>query len=102
MLYEFTKIIARIAFRFYCRDLVINNRELLKIDGPLLLASNHPNSFLDAIILCTLFDKPVYSLARGDVFKNSFIAKILMSAYFDLEYYIYLNHISSSLTSINK
>ena len=79
MLYEFIKIIARIAFRFYCRELVINNRELLKIDGPLLLASNHPNSFLDAIILCTLFDKPVYSLARGDVFKNSFVAKILLS-----------------------
>ncbi len=42
-----------------------------------MLAVNHPNSFLDAIILCTLFDKSVYSLARGDAFKNKFFAKIL-------------------------
>ena len=42
-----------------------------------MLAVNHPNSFLDAILLCTLFDKPVYSLARGDAFKNKFFAKLL-------------------------
>lgn len=45
--------------------------------GPLLIASNHPNSFLDAVILTTLFDKPVISLARGDAFKNKFIFKVL-------------------------
>lgn len=50
---------------------------MLQHNGPLLLAANHPNSFLDAIILCTLFDKPVYSLARGDAFKNKFAAKLL-------------------------
>ena len=42
-----------------------------------MLAVNHPNSFLDAIILCTLFDRPVYSLARGDAFKNNFFASLL-------------------------
>ena len=77
MLYGFVKIIARIAIKFYCRDIQINKKELLKLNGPLLLAANHPNSFLDAIILCTLFDKPVYSLTRGDVFKNKFFATIL-------------------------
>ena len=44
-----------------------------------MLAVNHPNSFLDAVILCTLFDKPVYSLARGDAFKNRFFARLLLS-----------------------
>ena len=39
--------------------------------GPLLFASNHPNSFLDGIILTTLLDQPLYSLARGDAFKKS-------------------------------
>ncbi|MEO6228946.1 MAG: 1-acyl-sn-glycerol-3-phosphate acyltransferase [Ferruginibacter sp.] len=77
MFYRFVKIIARTAFRFYCRDLQLNNKELLKQDGPLLLACNHPNSFLDAIILCTIFDKPVYSLARGDAFKGKLFTRIL-------------------------
>ncbi len=57
--------------------MAINRKELLKYKGPLLLAVNHPNSFLDAIILCTLFDGTVYSLARGDAFKNKTTAKIL-------------------------
>jgi 1-acyl-sn-glycerol-3-phosphate acyltransferase len=50
---------------------------MLKKQGPLLLASNHPNSFLDAIILDILFKKPIWSLARGDVFKNNFISSVL-------------------------
>ena len=52
---------------------------MLSMKGPLLIACNHPNSFLDAIILTTLFDKPIVSLARGDAFKNKFIFKLLRS-----------------------
>ena len=47
------------------------------MDGPLLLACNHPNSFLDAILLDILFKKPIWSLARGDVFKKPFYIKLL-------------------------
>jgi len=50
---------------------------MLQLKGPLLLACNHPNSFLDAIILASLFDKPVYSLARGDAFSNKWNAMLL-------------------------
>ncbi len=70
MLYQLIKIPARAALPFYCKKVKINTPEALKWDGPLLLACNHPNAFLDAIILSTLFKKPIYSLARGDAFKN--------------------------------
>jgi len=45
----------------------------------LLFASNHPNSFLDGMILTTLLDEPLYSLARGDVFKKNRVNKLLRS-----------------------
>lgn len=77
MLYSFVKILARLALPIYCRTIAINKKELLKQKGPLLLAVNHPNSFLDAILLCTLFEGTVYSLARGDAFKNKFFARFL-------------------------
>ncbi len=77
MLYPIVKVIARLALPIYCRNLEINRKGLLKHKGPLLLAANHPNSFLDAIILCTLFDGTIYSLARGDAFKNKMAAKLL-------------------------
>lgn len=49
----------------------------MQLNGPLLIAANHPNSFLDAIIIATLFKQPVYSLTRGDVFKNNFSRQML-------------------------
>lgn len=51
----------------------------MESEGPLLIAANHPNSFLDAIILAVLFEQPIYSLARGDAFANPFITKLLTS-----------------------
>lgn len=50
---------------------------MLNAKGPLLLASNHPNSFLDGVILTTLFEKNIYSLTRGDVFKTRKYEKLL-------------------------
>lgn len=61
----------------WCRRLIINKPEVLKEKGPLLLACNHPNSFLDSVILDTIFQQPVWSLARGDVFKKPFYIKLL-------------------------
>ncbi len=79
MLYNILKIPAKFALYFYCRKIQINNPEALKIKGPLILASNHPNSFLDAIILATHFNQPIYSLARGDAFANHFFSVLLRS-----------------------
>lgn len=41
-----------------------------------MLAANHPNSFLDGIIMTTLFEEPVYSLARGDAFAHPRFSKL--------------------------
>jgi len=70
LLYQLLKFPARLAILLYTRRVRVSDRSVLKYDGPLLIACNHPNSFLDAIILSTIFDKPVYSLARGDVFNT--------------------------------
>ena len=70
MLYKILKIYVRLAIRLFCHSINVNKPEILKTKGPLLIASNHPNSFLDAIIYDILFDVPIWSLARGDVFKR--------------------------------
>ena len=77
MLYYYLKLIARVAIRIYCRKIIINKPACLTEKGPLLLACNHPNSFLDSVLLNTLFDQPVWSLARGDVFKKPLFRKLL-------------------------
>ena len=52
---------------------------MLSEEGPLLIAANHPNSFLDAIILSSIYKKPIHSLARGDAFAGKFFGKVLRS-----------------------
>lgn len=79
MLYGFLKIAVRLACTIFCRRIIINKPQLVKEQGPLILACNHPNSFLDAIILDTLFQQPLWSLTRGDMFKNKFIRQLLTS-----------------------
>jgi len=79
LLYRLLYIPAKFALWIYCRHLAINNKKILTLNGPLLIAANHPNSFLDAIILSTIFKRPVYSLARGDAFTKPFYKKLLQS-----------------------
>lgn len=79
MLYKLLLFPARIFLHLYCRNVVINKKEIISLKGPLLIAANHPNSFLDAIILATLFKSPIHSLARGDAFAGKLITRLLSS-----------------------
>lgn len=79
MLYRVLKPVVRLAMLIFARKIVINKPELLKKTGPLLLACNHPNSFLDGVILADLFHQPIHSLARGDVFKKPLYIRLLKS-----------------------
>lgn len=77
VLFPLLKLYARLAIKFYCRKIVVNKPEILKLQGPVLFAANHPNSFLDGMILTTLLENDLYSLARGDVFKRKKIGEFL-------------------------
>jgi len=76
MLYSVLKVIVRMAARIFCRKIIINKPELLKEKGPMILACSHPNSFLDAVLMDILFEKPIWSLTRGDAFLNKRITSL--------------------------
>ncbi|MES2374746.1 MAG: 1-acyl-sn-glycerol-3-phosphate acyltransferase [Bacteroidota bacterium] len=77
MLYSFTKIIVRLALKIFCARMVIKGRSAQAIQGPVLITANHPNSFLDAIIIGSLFDRRVHFLARGDAFRKPWHNRLL-------------------------
>lgn len=68
LLYSLVKIFVRLALRIFCTKTTVTGKRSLQTAGPLLLVANHPNSFLDAIIIGAQFPRPVYFLARGDAF----------------------------------
>ena len=73
------KYLIRAALYLFCTKVHLKNKHLLQAKGPLLIIANHPNSFLDAIILGAYYNRPVYFLARGDVFKKPFYRILLGS-----------------------
>jgi 1-acyl-sn-glycerol-3-phosphate acyltransferase len=73
------KFFIRIALQIFCEDIRIKNKALTKENGPLLLLANHPDSFLDAIIIGAIYDRKVHFLARGDVFQNPIFGYLLRS-----------------------
>jgi 1-acyl-sn-glycerol-3-phosphate acyltransferase len=77
LFYLLIKLPIRLALLLFCRDTHVRNRAPLGLSGPLLIVANHPNSFLDAIIIGAHFRQPVYFLARGDAFRKPWQAGLL-------------------------
>ncbi len=70
MIYRLFKKLIKLAIRFFCKELTVVNQPVFKTKGPLLVVANHPNSFLDAILIGAQFSEKVHFLARGDAFNK--------------------------------
>ena len=67
---QLLKILIQAGLWLFCNKIHLKNKQLFKTKGPLLIIANHPNSFLDAIIIGSYYKRRVYFLARGDAFKK--------------------------------
>lgn len=77
MIYNITKVIFRKACQIFFKKItIIGDRNSIG-NRPVILALNHPNSFLDAIVTAVHVRGGIHSLTRGDAFKNKVMAKLL-------------------------
>lgn len=60
----------RLTMYWYAPLFAIHHAERLGRAGPTLLVANHPDSFLDALLIALACNRPVHFLARGDVFNR--------------------------------
>ncbi|PLK46271.1 1-acyl-sn-glycerol-3-phosphate acyltransferase [Emticicia sp. TH156] len=81
MLYYVLRPFVWFLLKFFTRRIYISGLENIPKTGAVLLASNHSNSFLDAVLLCTHLDRRIWSLARGDVFKKPLAKKALSNLF---------------------
>lgn len=75
----FLKFWVKLALRIFCPQVNIANPHYLNSKGPLLIVANHPNSFLDAVIIGAFYQRKIHFLARGDVFQNPIFGYLLRS-----------------------
>ena len=76
LLYNFVKYSGRIALPMFFGRLEINGRHHIPKDQPYLVAPNHQNAFLDAILMGVYLPRPVHFLTRSDVFVPPFIGAL--------------------------
>ena len=79
MLYQFLKILVRIALKLFFKRIYISGLENIKPDRPQLVASNHPSGFMEPLIMACFFPKSLHFLVRGDVFDKKWLRPLLES-----------------------
>ncbi|MFD2512786.1 lysophospholipid acyltransferase family protein [Pontibacter locisalis] len=72
MLYALLKFIYKAGLWVFFRKFEVSNRHLIPDQGPLLVVSNHPNTFMDPIVTASLLRQPVFFIAKSTVFGSSF------------------------------
>lgn len=77
MLYSILKVLMQITERVFFRSITIRNKELIPEQAPLMIVANHPSTFMDPIVIATMLNREVYFLAKGELFKGSFLKWLL-------------------------
>jgi len=77
--YAHLKFWVKLAIKLFYRRIEIRGVENLPKEGPVLLAPNHQNAFMDALLPATLCPRTIHFLVRADVFKSSIARKFFAS-----------------------
>src|SRR5688572_32022725 len=80
MIHRFLRFSLKLIFWIYYRKVDITGVENIPASGPVILACNHPNSFLDALLVGVYTKRRIYFLARSDVFNTPFKRWLLEQA----------------------
>lgn len=76
-MYRIVRFLIRGALNIYYSKISVSEAVFLKSKGPLILAANHPNSFMDAIILASRYEEPIHFLAFGELTDRIFVQRAL-------------------------
>ncbi|HJU88708.1 MAG TPA: lysophospholipid acyltransferase family protein, partial [Gemmatimonadaceae bacterium] len=70
MLYRLLRWITRVALRWFYRDVEVNGLERIPAEGPVLLAVNHPNALVDALVVGDILPRELVLTAKATLFEH--------------------------------
>jgi len=79
LFYTVMKPVVRVGLRVFFRRLEVRHRERLRLPGPLMLCSNHPNTLMDPLVTAVQRHQPIAFLAKSTFFKNPILGAIMRS-----------------------
>ncbi|MDJ0364305.1 lysophospholipid acyltransferase family protein [Hymenobacter sp. H14-R3] len=79
LFYTVMKPVVRLGLRVFFRRLEVRHPERLRLPGPLMLCSNHPNTLMDPLVTAIQRHEPIAFLAKSSFFKNPILGAIMRS-----------------------
>ena len=70
LLYRVLRAFGRLALRWFYSGVEVIGIEHLPLQGPVLLASNHPNALVDALVIGCTLQRPVTLTAKATLLEN--------------------------------
>lgn len=79
MLYAILRTVARLALRWFYRDMAIQDVERIPARGPVILAANHNNALVDALIVAGAMEREVRLTAKATLLDHP-LTRVIVKA----------------------
>ncbi len=76
MIYRFIRRIVKLSLPVYFKKIVFSGTEHIPETGPLIIAANHPNTFMDPMIMVAVLKQRIGFVANAGIFTNRFVSAI--------------------------
>jgi glycerol-3-phosphate O-acyltransferase / dihydroxyacetone phosphate acyltransferase len=77
--YRGVRAVARFWLWFLFRSVDARHPERVPAGGPILLCVNHPNNFIDSLVVGSVVRRKVHYLATASMFRNTLMARFLLA-----------------------
>lgn len=77
MLYALVRLVAGTALDWFYRDVAVEGAEQIPHEGPLLIAVNHPNQLIDALVVLRIAPRRVRPTGKATLFENRVVGALL-------------------------
>jgi len=77
MLYQSLRWVAGVALRWFYRRIDVVGAERVPVEAPLLIAANHPNQLIDALLVAYALPRPVTFTGKAVLLDNP-VARVLL------------------------
>lgn len=72
MITSLFRFIVRIAIRIFFRKITVTNLDVLPKEGPMIVAANHPSTFMDASVIGSFLHQKPRFLVKASLFNTAF------------------------------
>ena len=77
MLYKILKNIISASLVLFYKSIVVEGKENIPRKGPLIVAANHPNTFMDPLLIAAQTKQQLGFVANAGIFRNKIMAAVL-------------------------